>query len=327
MFPAQSISTAVSSSSGSKRSSPNRATRIVCYCQSGVRSLFAAQTLGYLGYSQILSLTGGLQRWKDEGRQIVMPAVLDDADRARYVRHLTIPEIGEEGQRRLLDARVLMVGAGGLGCPAALYLAAAGVGTLGIVDNDFVDVSNLQRQILHRTDGIGQLKTESARQTLLALNPRLKVELFSERLAEERIDVIFSGFDLIVDGSDNFATRYLINDAAVRVGLPVVSGSVYRFEGQVGVFSATEGPCYRCLYPAPPPPDLAPSCADGGVLGVVPGVIGVLQATEALKLILGIGRPLLGRSLRFDALAGSIRELRFRKDPACACCAPAAVAA
>jgi len=299
---------------------PDRNTPVICYCQSGVRSLFAAQALTILGYARVFSLSGGLQRWKDEGRRIVMPVVLADADRRRYLRHLAIPEVGEAGQQKLLDARVLMIGAGGLGCPAALYLAAAGVGKLGIVDNDFVDVSNLQRQILHRDDRVGQLKTESARETLLALNPRLSIELFSQRLTADCVDTIFAGYDLIVDGSDNFTTRYLVNDAAVRRGVPVVHGSVYRFEGQVGVFWAAQGPCYRCLYPSAPPPDLAPSCADGGVLGVVPGVIGVLQATEVLKLLLQIGTPLLGRALRYDALDGTMRELRFRKDPACEVC-------
>ena len=299
---------------------PNRAAPVLCYCQSGVRSLFAAQALTYLGYDRVHSLTGGVQRWKDDGLTVVIPVSLDDTDRRRYLRHIAMPEIGEDGQRRLLDARVLLVGAGGLGCPAALYLAAAGVGTLGIVDNDIVDVSNLQRQILHRDDGVGRLKTESARDTLLALNPRLDIRLFSERLEAGRIDAIFSDFELIVDGSDNFSTRYLINDAAVRLGLPVIHGSVYRFEGQVGVFWAKKGACYRCLYPAAPPPELAPSCAEGGVLGVLPGVIGVLQATEALKLLLGVGTPLLGRAMRYDALAGTMRELRFRKDPACPCC-------
>ncbi|QMW23272.1 molybdopterin-synthase adenylyltransferase MoeB [Sandaracinobacteroides saxicola] len=306
---------------------PDRTAPILCYCQSGVRSLFAAQALAYLGYERVVSLDGGLQAWKAEGLAVELPPQLSDAQRRRYLRHLAIPGVGEKGQARLLAARVLLVGAGGLGCPAGLYLAAAGVGTLGICDADIVDPSNLQRQVLHRADGIGRLKTESARDALQALNPDVAVRLHSERLDEAAARAIFPDYDLIIDGTDNFAARYVINDVAVGLGLPVVHGSVYRFDGQVGVFGLPGGPCYRCLHPAPPPPELAPSCAEGGVLGVLPGVIGLLQATEALKLLLGLGAPLSGRALRFDALAGSFRELRHAADPHCAVCGPAARAA
>ncbi|WP_181017637.1 molybdopterin-synthase adenylyltransferase MoeB [Zemynaea arenosa] len=298
---------------------PDRGRTVVVYCQSGVRSLFAANALRYLGYADVRSLAGGIEAWKQEGLELAVPARLDEQQRKRYLRHLAMPEVGIEGQARLLKAKVLMIGAGGLGCPAALYLAAAGVGTLGIVDSDIVDLSNLQRQVLHRTATVGQPKTESAREALLALNPDLNVKLYNERLDASRAAEIFKDYDLVVDGTDNFTTRYVINDAAVALGIPVVHGSVYRFEGQVGVFWAKEGPCYRCLYPAAPPPELAPSCADAGVLGVMPGVIGVMQATETLKLLLGIGEPLIGRSLRYDALTGQVRTLRFARDPQCAC--------
>lgn len=294
--------------------------RIVCYCQSGMRSLFAAQTLHMLGYADVASLSGGFRDWKDAGNQIEIPPRLTDVQRQRYLRHVGIGEIGEAGQHRLLRARVLMIGAGGLGCPSALYLAAAGVGTIGIVDNDVVDLSNLQRQILHRNDGVGRPKVESARDAIQALNPDVTVELHDLRLSEVEAVDLFSRYDVIVDGSDNFRTRYLINDTAIALGLPVVHGSVYRFEGQVSVFGHGHGPCYRCLHPVAPPPELAPSCAEAGVLGVLPGVIGLLQATETLKLLLGIGEPLAGRALRFDGLAARFRELRFARDPQCPAC-------
>ena len=307
---------------------PDRSRPVLVYCQSGVRSLFAAQALRYLGYSDVRSLAGGLEAWKQAGQALSVPVRLDEGQRKRYLRHLAMPEVGELGQAKLLQARVLMIGAGGLGCPSALYLAAAGVGTIGIVDNDIVDLSNLQRQVLHRTDSVGKPKTESARDALLALNPGLKIELFNERLDAGRAAELFKQFDLVVDGTDNFTTRYIINDAAVAAGIPIVHGSVYRFEGQVAVFNHADGPCYRCLYPEAPPPELAPSCAEAGVLGVMPGVIGLLQATEVLKLILGIGAPLSGRALRYDALAGEMRQLKYRKNPQCACCqAPAREAA
>ncbi len=298
----------------------DRRTAIVCYCQSGLRSLFAAQTLRMLGYADVTSLTGGFRDWKDAGQPIALPPRLTETQRQRYLRHVGIGEVGEAGQHRLLRSRVLMIGAGGLGCPSALYLAAAGVGTIGIVDNDVVDLSNLQRQILHRNDSVGRLKVESARDAIQALNPDVAVELHALRLSEVEATGLFANYDLIVDGSDNFRTRYLINDTAVALGIPVVHGSVYRFEGQVSVFGHGDGPCYRCLHPVAPPAELAPSCAEAGVLGVLPGVIGLLQATEALKLLLGIGEPLSGRALRFDGLAARFRELRFARDPQCPAC-------
>jgi sulfur-carrier protein adenylyltransferase/sulfurtransferase len=298
----------------------DRRTRIVCYCQSGLRSLFAAQTLQVLGYSKVSSLSGGFGEWKVAGKKIEIPARLTETQRQRYLRHVGIGEVGEAGQHRLLRSRVLMIGAGGLGCPSALYLAAAGVGTIGIVDNDVVDLSNLQRQILHRTDGVGRPKVESARDAIQALNPDVSVEMHDLRLSEAEAAGLFAQYDVIVDGSDNFRTRYLINDTAIGLGLPVVHGSVHRFEGQVTVFGHGDGPCYRCLHPVAPPPELAPSCAEAGVLGVLPGVIGLLQATETLKLLLGIGEPLAGRALRFDGLAGRFRELRFARDPHCPAC-------
>jgi sulfur-carrier protein adenylyltransferase/sulfurtransferase len=299
---------------------PDKDAAIAVYCESGTRSLFAVFALRALGYNQVSNVQGGLKAWKDAGQPLVMPKLLSSSQRRRYLRHLAIPEVGESGQARLLEAKVLCVGAGGLGCPVALYLAAAGVGTLGIVDSDVVDESNLQRQILHTHERVGQAKTSSARVALQALNPDLKVIEHKQRLvAADALDLI-EAYDLVVDGSDNFATRYLINDACVRLGKPFVHGSVFRFEGQVSVFKPGHGPCYRCLYPEAPPPELAPSCAEAGVLGVLPGVIGVLQATEALKLLLGCGEPLIGRSLRYDALAGRFRELRYAADAHCSCC-------
>jgi molybdopterin/thiamine biosynthesis adenylyltransferase/rhodanese-related sulfurtransferase len=303
---------------------PDRSARIVCCCESGVRSLFAAQTLKILGYHRVSSLNGGMREWKVSGQPLTMHESLSQEQRRRYLRHLTIPEVGEEGQAKLLAAKVLIVGAGGLGCPAALYLAAAGVGTLGIVDGDIVDASNLQRQVLHKHGTVGQLKTNSAKEALLALNPDIDVRTYCRRLDRAGALELFKDYDIIVDGCDNFSTRYLINDVSVHHGKPVVHGSVYRFEGQVSVFKSAEGPCYRCLYPEAPPPELAPSCADAGVLGVLPGVIGLLQATEVIKLILVLGSGLIGRALRYDALAGRFRELRFAKNPTCPCCGPAA---
>ena len=299
---------------------PDKAAPVAVYCESGTRSLFAAQALRTLGYSRVANVRGGLKAWKEAGHPLVMPRLLSAEQRRRYLRHLAIPEVGEAGQTRLLAARVLCIGAGGLGCPVALYLAAAGVGTLGILDSDVVDESNLQRQVLHTHERVGQAKTASARTALQALNPDVQVVEHTQRLVAEDALALFEGYDLVIDGSDNFSTRYLVNDACVRLGKPFVHGSVFRFEGQVSVFHPGHGPCYRCLYPEPPPPELAPSCAEAGVLGVLPGVIGVLQATEALKLLLGVGEPLIGRSLRYDALAGRFRELRYRADPHCACC-------
>ena len=300
---------------------PARETPVVVYCAGGVRSLFAAESLERLGYADVRSLAGGFRAWKDAALPIETPRVLSDAERRRYSRHLSIPEVGEEGQAKLLESKVLLIGAGGLGCPAGIYLAAAGVGTLGIVDFDLVDESNLQRQILHTTDRVGMPKIESAQRSIQALNPGVRVVPYEERLTSENVERIFADYDLVIDGSDNFATRYLVNDAAVLLRKPCVHGSVYRFEGQVTVFHpAAGGPCYRCLYPEPPPPDMAPSCAEAGVLGVLPGVIGLLEAVEAIKLLLGQGEPLVGRLLCYDGLAARFRELKLRRDPACAYC-------
>jgi sulfur-carrier protein adenylyltransferase/sulfurtransferase len=300
---------------------PDKSRPVVAYCASGNRSIFAAKTLGELGYSDVRSLAGGFADWKRNGFPTELPVVLDGSKRTRYSRHLLIPEVGEEGQRRLLESKILLVGAGGLGSPAALYLAAAGVGRLGIVDADVVDETNLQRQIVHSTARLGHPKVDSARQTIEALNPDVDVLTYRERLTSENIDrILGDGWDVIVDGADNFPTRYLVNDASIWHEVPVVHGSIFRFEGQVTVFRPNQGPCYRCLFPAPPPPELAPSCAEGGVLGVLPGIIGSLQANEALKLALGIGETLVGRLLLFDALATSFTEVSLRRDPACPVC-------
>ena len=304
-----------------ERAAPDPARPIVVYCASGNRSAFAAKTLEELGYEDIASLAGGFTDWKRNGFPVELQAGLNAPQRARYSRHLLIPEVGEEGQLKLLDSKVLLIGAGGLGSPASLYLAAAGVGRIGIVDADVVDESNLQRQIVHSTERLGEAKVESAKQTIEALNPDVQVVAYKERLTSENIErILADGWDVIVDGADNFPTRYLVNDASVWHGIPVVHGSIYRFEGQVTVFKPGEGPCYRCLFPAPPPPELAPSCAEGGVLGVLPGVIGSLQANEALKLALGIGEPLVGRLLLFDALANEFSEMKLRRDPDCPVC-------
>ncbi len=306
---------------------PDRDRPIVIYCAGGIRSLFAGQILQELGYTNVASMAGGFQSWKAQGLSWDVPRILSDAQKRRYSRHLLIPEVGLEGQGRLIDAKVLLVGAGGLGSPAALYLAAAGVGTIGIVDFDVVDVSNLQRQILHTTDRVGTQKVESARQTINALNPEVTVVGHEEMLVADNVDRIIDGYDVILDGTDTFETRYLLNDAAVAKRIPVVHASVFRFEGQLTVFKPFEGPCYRCLYPTPPPPELAPGCSVAGVLGVVPGIMGMLQANEALKLILGIGDSLAGRLLLFDALDTSFTELKLRRDPGCPVCSDAAVAA
>ena len=292
----------------------------ILYCAGGVRSVMAADTLHKLGYTNVISMSGGFNRWKDSGLPWTKPESLAPEQAQRYSRHLLIPEVGESGQLRLLKSKVLLVGAGGLGSPAALYLAAAGVGTLGIVDSDVVDATNLQRQILHSTERLGRPKVESAQQTLTALNPDVRVVGYQERLTALNIDRIIAGYDVIVDGADNFPTRYLVNDASVKHGIPVVHGSIYRFEGQLTVFKPGEGPCYRCLFHQPPPPELAPSCAEAGVLGVLPGIIGTLQANEAIKLLLGIGEPLIGRYLLFDALDTTFREVKLRRDPECPVC-------
>jgi len=303
---------------------PDPEQEVLVLCAGGMRSLFAAADLLELGYGNVRSVAGGFGRWKREGLPIEAPRVLSAAERERYGRHLTMPEVGEEGQARLLDSRVLLVGAGGLGCPAALYLAAAGVGTLGVVDDDRVDRSNLQRQILHIDARVGERKVDSAAAALTALNPGVRIEGHPVRLDRENVEAIFTGYDVVVDGSDNFPTRYLVNDACVKLGIPNVHGAIYRFDGQVSVFwpAGTErrGPCYRCLFPQPPPPELAPSCAEAGVLGILPGVIGTLEAVETIKLLLGIGEPLIGRLLLYDALAQSFQELEVERDPTCAWC-------
>ncbi len=299
---------------------PDRGTPVIISCQSGARSAFAAKALQDLGYEHVTSLAGGFSRWKQNGHPWAVPAVLDAERRRRYSRHILIPEVGEAGQLKLLSSKVLMIGAGGLGSPSGLYLAAAGVGTIGIIDEDIVDDSNLQRQILHTTDRVGMAKTESARVALTALNPDVEIVAYNERLTSANIDRILPGYDLVVDGTDNFPTRYLLNDASVKHDIPVVHASIFRFEGQMTVFKPHEGPCYRCLFPEPPPVDMAPSCAEGGVLGVLPGIMGTLQASEALKLLLGIGEPLVGRLLLVDALEASFHEVALRRDPNCPVC-------
>lgn len=293
---------------------------IVIYCAVGARSALAAQTLKRMGYPNVSSLQGGFGRWKSEGYSWRKPEALSSDQRGRYSRHILLPEVGEEGQIRLLESKVLIVGAGGLGSPAALYLAAAGVGTIGIVDFDVVDATNLQRQILHNIDRIGQPKVESARETLNALNPDVKIVTYNERLSAENVLEILSDYNVVVDGGDNFPTRYLVNDAALRLRIPVVHGSIFRFEGQVTVFQPYDGPCYRCQYSEPPPPELAPSCAEAGVFGVLPGVIGSLQAMEALKILLGIGDNLSGRLLTYDGLNQEFRTFTIRRDPSCPAC-------
>lgn len=306
---------------------PDRAAPVVLYCASGIRSLFAAQTMADMGYTDVASMSGGFQSWKGAGFEFDTPVVLTAEQKQRYSRHLLIPEVGAAGQAKLLDSKALLIGAGGLGSPASLYLAAAGVGTLGIVDFDVVDVSNLQRQIVHTTDRVGERKVESARKSIHALNPDIDVVAHEEMLIAENVDRIIAGYDVILDGTDTFETRYILNDAAVAAGIPVVHASVFRFEGQLTTFIPFEGPCYRCLYPTPPPPELAPGCSVAGVLGVVPGILGLLQATEALKVLLGIGNTLAGRLLLFDALETEFTELRLRRDPECPICSDAAVEA
>jgi molybdopterin/thiamine biosynthesis adenylyltransferase/rhodanese-related sulfurtransferase len=306
---------------------PDRETAIVLICQGGARSMQSAKSLAGAGYARLFSVAGGTTRWMAEGLPVVKPQL--DADQAdfmdRYSRHLRLPEVGVQGQSKLEASRVLVIGAGGLGSPAAFYLAAAGVGQLRIADDDVVDRSNLQRQILHTDERIGEPKVVSAQATLSALNPRTRIEAIAERVTSDNIERLLDGVDLVLDGADNFPVRYLLNDACVKRGIPLVYGAVQRFEGQVSVFDAGrhrgQAPCYRCLFPEPPAPEFAPNCAEAGVLGVLPGVIGLLQATEAIKLLLGIGEPLRGRLLHFDALAMRFRELRLRPDPDCVVCA------
>jgi molybdopterin/thiamine biosynthesis adenylyltransferase/rhodanese-related sulfurtransferase len=306
---------------------PDREAPVVLYCAGGVRSAFGAQTLQQLGYANPISMSGGFQQWKGAGLPWVAPVVLSKEQQQRYSRHLLIPEVGTKGQARLLESKVLLIGAGGLGSPAALYLAAAGVGTIGIVDFDVVDVSNLQRQVIHSTDRVGQKKVDSARKTIAALNPDVTVEAHDEMLVGDNVERIIVGYDVILDGTDTFETRYLLNDAAVAAGIPVVHASVFRFEGQLTTFIPYEGPCYRCLYPTPPPPELAPGCSVAGVLGVVPGIMGLLQANEVLKVLLGVGTTLAGRLLIFDALEAEFTELKLRRDPTCPVCSDGARAA
>ena len=294
---------------------------IVAYCAGGTRSALAAKTLAELGYTNVESANPGFVRWKDLGFPMETPPQLTDAQRDRYSRHLLLPEVGEVGQAKLLASRILLLGAGGLGSPAALYLAAAGVGTIGLVDGDTVDASNLQRQILHATSRVGTFKVDSAEKAITDLNPDVKVVKFKERVDSSNVERIFRDFDVIVDGCDNFPTRYLVNDASVFMKKPVVHGSIFRFDGQVTTFvPGSGGPCYRCLYPEPPPPHLAPSCQEAGVLGILPGLIGVIQATEALKLVLGKGNSLNGRLLTYDSLRMKFGELRLRRDKNCPVC-------
>jgi len=299
---------------------PDRSQHVVLYCASGNRSALAAKTLEELGYENVESMTGGYTLWKDRGYQVEVPKVMTPEQRERYSRHMLVPEIGAEGQQKMLDAKVLLLGAGGLGSPTALYLAAAGIGTIGIVDDDVVDLSNLQRQVIHTTDRIGTPKVDSAQEAMNAINPDVKVVKYETRLDASNIMEIIEGYDVIVDGVDNFPTRYLLNDASVRLKIPVVSASILGFDGQLSVFAPYEGPCYRCLYPVPPPAELAPSCGANGVLGVLPGTMGLLQATEVVKLVVGAGEPLIGRLLLYEALGATFTELKVRRDPECAVC-------
>ena len=299
---------------------PDKSVPVAVYCAGGVRSAFAAKTLQELGYTDVVSVIGGFNKWKDEGLVWTTPHTMTSDQRIRYHRHLLLPEVGEAGQMKLLDAKVLLLGAGGLGSPAALYLAAAGVGTIGIIDMDVVDASNLQRQILHNLDRVGMRKVDSARMTLEAINPDLKVKTYDTRLGADNVLDIIDGYDVIVDGTDNFPTRYLVNDAALLKRIPVVHGSIFRFEGQITVFNPYVGPCYRCMIPEPPPAELAPSCAEAGVLGVLPGIVGSIQAVETIKLLLELGDPLVGRLLTYDALDQSFRTFKVRRDPSCPAC-------
>jgi sulfur-carrier protein adenylyltransferase/sulfurtransferase len=299
---------------------PDRKQRVILYCATGQRSALAAHTLTELGFEDVASMTGGITLWKDRGYEVDVPRTLTAEQRDRYSRHVLVPEVGLEGQMKLLEAKVLLLGAGGLGAPAALYLAAAGVGTLGIVDDDVVDLSNLQRQVIHRTDGIGTPKVDSAEAAINALNPDVNVVKYQTRINASNIMEIIEGYDIVLDGVDNFPTRYLLNDASVRLRIPVVSAAILGFEGQLSVFAPYEGPCYRCLFRQPPPAELAPSCGANGVLGVLPGTMGMLQATEVIKLIIGSGDPLIGRLLMYDALAATTTELKVRRDPECPIC-------
>jgi molybdopterin/thiamine biosynthesis adenylyltransferase/rhodanese-related sulfurtransferase len=299
---------------------PERTSEVILYCAGGTRSALAARALSELGYTNVRSMAGGFTAWKRAGHAYDKPFIMTQDQALRYARHTMLPEVGEAGQVKLLRAKVLCLGAGALGSSAGIYLGAAGVGTLGFIDDDVVDASNLQRQILHATDRIGTPKVESARKAIAGLNPDVKVISHMTRLSSENVLDIIKDYDVIVDGADNFPSRYLLNDAALKLGKPVIHASIYRFEGQVTAFIPGQGPCYRCLYPSPPPPDMAPSCQEAGVLGVLPGVVGVLQATEVIKLIVGIGKSLAGRLLMYDALGTKFREMKLRRDPTCPTC-------
>jgi len=303
-----------------ERNVPDRAMPVVLYCASGTRSVLAARSLAELGYTHVRSLAGGFTGWKRAGLAWSQPISLRPDQENRYSRHTMLPEVGVAGQLKLLGAKVLCIGAGGLGSPSSMYLAAAGIGTIGMIDDDVVDASNLQRQILHGTDRVGIAKVESAETTLRALNPDVKVDKHRTRITSDNAVALIAPYDVIVDGADNFATRYLVNDVALRLGKPVIHASIFRFEGQITVFPANGSPCYRCLFPKPPPAEEAPSCAEAGVLGVLPGIMGVLQATEVIKIVLGLGETLAGRLLCYDALATRFRELKLRRDPACPTC-------
>jgi sulfur-carrier protein adenylyltransferase/sulfurtransferase len=298
---------------------------IVISCASGARSLLAGRTLSEMGYENVSSLAGGFTRWKQSGQRYEVPRTLTADQRARYSRHVTIPEVGEKGQLKLLDSKVLLIGAGGLGSPAAYYLAAAGVGTLGLVDDDVVDASNLQRQIIHTTDRVGVPKGESAKQAIAALNPDVKVNVHQVRVNRDNVLELMEQYDVVVDGADNFPTRYLLSDASLMTRTPLVHASILRFDGHASVFLPYDGPCYRCLFPEPPPPDLAPSCGEAGVLGVLCGVMGTIQANEAIKVLLGMGETLSGRLLAYNALDMTFTEYRVRRDPNCPACGPDAV--
>ncbi|HEV2973652.1 MAG TPA: molybdopterin-synthase adenylyltransferase MoeB [Solirubrobacteraceae bacterium] len=300
---------------------PDRSSQVILYCASGNRSAYGTRTLtDELGYEHVRSMTGGIALWKDRGYDVEVPRTLTAEQRERYSRHMLVPEIGMEGQQKLLDAKVLLLGAGGLGSPTALYLAAAGVGTLGIVDDDVVDLSNLQRQVIHDTEGIGKPKVDSAEEAIHALNPDVNVVKYRTRIDASNIVEIIKDYDIVVDGVDNFPTRYLLNDATVRLKIPVVSASILGFDGQLSVFKPYDGPCYRCLFREPPPAELAPSCGANGVLGVLPGTMGLLQATEVVKLIVGIGEPAIGRLLLYDALGATLTEVKVHRDPECPIC-------
>lgn len=300
---------------------PDRSVPVVLYCASGNRSAWASRSLSEdLGYENVSSMTGGITLWKDRGYDVEVPKFMSAEQRDRYSRHILLPEVGIEGQQKLLDAKVLLLGAGGLGSPTALYLAAAGVGTIGIVDDDVVDLSNLQRQVIHNTERVGIAKVESAATTIAALNPDVNVIQHRLRLDASNIMEILPNYDIVVDGLDNFPSRYLLNDASVRLRIPVVSAAILGFDGQLSVFKPYEGPCYRCLFPVPPPAELAPSCGANGVIGVLPGTMGLLQATEVIKLILDVGHPLIGRLMMYDALAASFTEVKVRRDPECPIC-------